>query len=142
VVVPGGSDNACFGDITATRWRAKGIAGTVIDEATRDVAGIRALGFPVFARRVTPRTFHYPAGADHGAVNVLVSCGGVLVQPGDVIMGDDDGVVVVPRGVAAEIAAAARDYLRNETAKRAAFAQGYVPFGVADDLRERGYRFV
>jgi 4-hydroxy-4-methyl-2-oxoglutarate aldolase len=111
VIVPDALDNACFGDMTATRWQTRGIARVVIDGATRDVAGIRALGFPVFARRVTPRIFHCPAGADHGAVNVPVCCGGILIQPGDILLGDDDGVVVIPRLAAVDIAAIASAYL-------------------------------
>ena len=142
LAVDGPSGQACFGDMTATRWQAKGIEGVVIDGATRDVAGIRALGFPVFAREVTPRNYHYPAGADHGAVNVPVVCGGVLVEPGDIVLGDDDGVVVVPGSMAAEIATAASAYLEKENEKRALFAQGYLAYGVADELRERGYEFV
>jgi 4-hydroxy-4-methyl-2-oxoglutarate aldolase len=143
VLAAGGtSGQACFGDMTATRWQAKGIEGVVIDGASRDVAGIRALAFPVFARAVTPRNYHYPAGADHGAVNVPVACGGTLIEPGDIILGDDDGVVVVPRGMAAEIAAAATAYLEKENEKRALLGHGYVPYGVADELRERGYEFV
>jgi 4-hydroxy-4-methyl-2-oxoglutarate aldolase len=142
LAVGGVSAHACFGDMTATRWQAKGIEGVVIDGATRDVAGIRALGFPVFARQVTPSNYHYPAGADHGAVNVPVVCGGVLVEPGDVVLGDDDGLVVVPRGMAAEIATAASAYLEKENEKRALLARGYVSYGVADELRERGYEFV
>ena len=142
LAVGGVRGQACFGDMTATRWQAKGIAGVVIDGATRDVAGIRALGFPVFAREVTPRNYHYPAGADHGAVNVPVVCGGALVEPGDIVLGDDDGVVVVPTGMAAEIAAAAGAYLEKESEKRALLARGYVPYDVADELKERGYEFV
>jgi 4-hydroxy-4-methyl-2-oxoglutarate aldolase len=142
LAVGGVSGQACFGDMTATRCQAKGIEGVVIDGATRDVAGIRALGFPVFAREVTPRNYHYPAGADHGAVNVPVVCGGVLVEPGDIVLGDDDGVVVVPGGMAAEIATAASAYLEKENEKRALLARGYVSYGVADELRERGYEFV
>jgi 4-hydroxy-4-methyl-2-oxoglutarate aldolase len=74
VVAAGGvTEVACFGDMTATGWKSKGIEGVVIDGACRDVAGLRALGFPAFARAVTPRNFHYPAGLEHGAVNVPVS---------------------------------------------------------------------
>jgi 4-hydroxy-4-methyl-2-oxoglutarate aldolase len=142
LAVGGVSGQACFGDMTATRWQAKGIEGLVIDGATRDVAGIRALGFPVFAREVTPRNYHYPAGAEHGAVNVSVVCGDVLVEPGDIVLADDDGVVVVPKQMAAEIAAAASAYLEKETAARAKLGERYVPYGVADELRERGYEFV
>jgi 4-hydroxy-4-methyl-2-oxoglutarate aldolase len=143
VLAPGGvTECACFGDMTATCWQSKGIEGVVIDGASRDVARLRALGFPVFAREVTPRNYHYPAGLDHGAINVPVVCGGVLVEPGDIVIGDDDGVVVVPRRIAKEIAAAASAYLEQENAGRAMFKKQYVSFGVEEELKGRGYRFV
>ena len=92
VLAAGGvAERACFGDMTATSWTSKGIEGVVVDGAARDVARLRDLGFPTFARAVTPR--NYPAGLDHGAVNVPVVCAGVLVEPGDIVLGDDDGVV-------------------------------------------------
>ena len=99
-------------------------------------------GPPVFARGVTPRNFHYPAGVDHGAVNVPVVCAGVLVEPGDLVLGDDDGVVVVPRRIAAQIIEAASAYREGENAGRALLGERYVSFGVTSELEERGYRFV
>jgi 4-hydroxy-4-methyl-2-oxoglutarate aldolase len=143
VLASGGlTDRACFGDMTATCWKSKGIEGVVIDGAARDVARLRNLPFPVFARGVTPRNFHYPAGLDHGAVNVPVVCAGVLVEPGDIVLGDDDGVVVVPQRIATEIIEAAEDYLAHENEARAVFGAQYVSFGVKGELEERGYRFV
>jgi 4-hydroxy-4-methyl-2-oxoglutarate aldolase len=143
VIAAGGvKEYACFGDMTATSWKSKGIAGVVIDGAARDVARLRTLGFPVFAREVTPRNYHYPAGLDHGAVNVPIVCAGVLVEPGDIVVGDEDGVVVVPRRIAPEIADAAMAYLERENAGRAMSKEQYVSFGVEQELRERGYKFV
>lgn len=143
VLAAGGlTERASFGDMTATCWKSKGIEGVVIDGAARDVARLRNLAFPVFARGVTPRNFHYPAGLDHGAVNVPVVCAGVLVEPGDLVLGDDDGVVVVPRRIAAQIVQAAGAYLEGENAGRALFGEQYVSFGVRSELEERGYRFV
>jgi 4-hydroxy-4-methyl-2-oxoglutarate aldolase len=143
VLAAGGlNERACFGDMTATCWKSKGIEGVVVDGAARDVARLRTLAFPVFARGVTPRNFHYPAGLDHGAVNVPVVCAGVLVEPGDIVIGDDDGVAVVPRRIAAEIVDAASQYLEGENAGRALFGEQYVSFGVRAELEERGYRFV
>jgi 4-hydroxy-4-methyl-2-oxoglutarate aldolase len=143
VLAAGGlKERACFGDMTATCWKSKGIEGIVIDGAARDVARLRSLAFPVFARSITPRNFHYPAGLDHGAVNVPVVCAGVLVEPGDLVLGDDDGVVVVPRRIAAHIIEAASAYLERENAGRALFGERYVSFGVRSELEERGYRFV
>ena len=83
-----------MGEIMALECQTKGFAGAVIDAAVRDVPGLIELGFPVFARAVTPRV-----GTNRrlGQTQVPVSCGGVVVQPGDLIVGDDNGLVVVPR---------------------------------------------
>jgi 4-hydroxy-4-methyl-2-oxoglutarate aldolase len=143
VLAAGGlRERACFGDMTATTWKSKGIEGVVIDGAARDVARLRTLAFPAFARGVTPRNFHYPAGLDYGAVNVPVVCAGVLVEPGDIVLADDDGVVVVPRRIAAEIVEAASQYLEGENAGRVLFGEQYVSFGVKGELEAHGYRFV
>lgn len=140
VAAGGAADYACFGDGTARRMQVKGISGAVIDGAVRDAAGLRALGFPTFARDITPRNFHYPSGIDFGAVNVAVVCGGVLVEPGDLIVGDDDGIVVVPRRLAGDLRGAIDTELRAERALRDSWTE-YPPFGVADELRRRGYVF-
>ena len=143
VIAPGDLERACFGDVTATRWKRKGLGGVVVDGAVRDVGGLRALGFSTFARRVTPRTFHYPSGLEHGAVNVPIPCAGVTVNPGDIVVGDEDGVVVVPREAAGAVASAAVQFLERETSKKGAFAEGGAPTGVAaEQLKELGYRFV
>lgn len=133
-------DYACFGDGTAARMMTKYMAGAVIDGCTRDAAGLRRLGFPTFCRGVTPRNYHYPAAGDHGAVNVPVVCGGVLVEPGDLVMGDDDGVVVVPRGIAAAVADEVEVKLAEERRIRSSWTE-YPPFDVASELEARGYVF-
>jgi len=141
VVAAGGSpDFACFGDGTARRMQVKGIAGAVIDGAVRDAAGLRALKFPTFARAVTARNFNYPAGIDFGGVNVRVVCGGVLVNPGDLIIGDDDGVVVVERQLAISLREQIANELNNERKIRGSWTT-YPPFGVEAELRKRGYVF-
>jgi len=143
VVAAGGeTQRACFGDMTATGWQAKGIEGVVIDGACRDVAGLRALAFPAFDRAITPRNHHYPAGLEHGAVNVPVVCAGVLIEPGDIVIGDDDGVVVIPKRIATEIVTAATAFLEGENAFRAMLAEQYISFGAAEQLKEHGYRVV
>jgi 4-hydroxy-4-methyl-2-oxoglutarate aldolase len=83
----------------------------VVDGAIRDVKGLRQQGMPVFTRAVTPRIF---GSRGPGAVNVPVSCGGVPVRPGDMIFGDDDGVVVVPREDLERVLALAREHLAGE----------------------------
>jgi 4-hydroxy-4-methyl-2-oxoglutarate aldolase len=133
-------DYACFGDGTASRMMTKSMAGVVIDGCTRDAAGLRRLAFPTFCRGVTARNYHYPAAGDHGAVNVPVICGGVLVEPGDLILGDDDGVVVVPRLLAADLAPVVAQRLGNEQTVRGSWTT-YPPFDVAAELKERGYTF-
>ncbi len=117
-------DYACFGDGTASRMLRKSLAGAVIDGATRDAAGLRALGFPTFSRGVTARNYHYPAYGDHGAVNVPVVCGGTVVEPGDLILGDDDGIVVVPRAVAPRIRDVVAAKLADERSLRSGWTAG------------------
>jgi regulator of RNase E activity RraA len=96
----GQPDTALWGEITTTEARRKGLAGLVADGFVRDIDGIREAGYPVFARGTSPKV----AGRSSlGAVNVPVQCGGVVVNPGDIIVGDSDGVVVVPCRQAAAI---------------------------------------
>jgi 4-hydroxy-4-methyl-2-oxoglutarate aldolase len=141
VVAAGGvRDYACFGDGTATRMLTKDLAGAVIDGCVRDAAGLRALAFPTFCRGVTARNYHYPAGGDHGAVNVPVVVGGVLVEPGDLVVADDDGVVFVPRVLAADIADIVEPKLAAERQLRDSWTT-YPSFDVADELRRRRYVF-
>lgn len=141
VVAAGGiREYSCFGDGTARRMMLKGIQGAVIDGSTRDARWIRELGFPTFARDVTPRNYHYPEAPEYGAVNVPVICAGALVCPGDLVIGDDDGVVVVPREIADELLSEVQSNLRTERAERAGM-RSFVPFEVEAELRSRGYRF-
>lgn len=96
LVVDGEGDSgagALLGEIMALECRTKGIVAAVIDGAVRDKPGLVEQGFPVFARAVTPRV-----GTNRrlGQIHVPVSCGGVVVRPGDLIVGDDNGVVAIP----------------------------------------------
>jgi regulator of RNase E activity RraA len=102
VVDAGGSTmNAVLGDLVANKARHRGVLGFVVDGLIRDLPGIRALpGFPVFARGVTPIG---PLHRGPGEINHPISCGGIVVHPGDVVIGDLNGVVIVPRGVAHEL---------------------------------------
>lgn len=140
VAAGGGVDRSCFGDGTAKRMRLKGIAGAVVDGASRDVGRIRELGYPTFARAGRPDNHHYPVSAAYGAVNVPVVCAGVRVEPGDLVMGDDDGVIVVPRRLVPELAKTVAADLRAENAMRAAMTR-YEPFDVEAELVALGYRF-
>jgi 4-hydroxy-4-methyl-2-oxoglutarate aldolase len=97
LVVDGEGDvgaGALLGEIMALECRTKGFVGCVIDGSIRDVDGLLELGYPVFARGVTPRV-----GTNRrlGQTGVPVSCGGIVVHPGDIVLGDDNGVVVIPQ---------------------------------------------
>jgi regulator of RNase E activity RraA len=100
VCTNGCTTSAIFGDIMANTAVAVGLGGLVVDGAVRDVEGLKALGLPTYSRAVTPGACDTDGP---GEVNVPVSCGGVVVAPGDVVVGDADGVVVVPREDAAVV---------------------------------------
>ena len=89
----------------------QGVVGVVVDGAVRDVAEIRQLQFPVFARGIVPNN-----GTEGylGKINVPIQCGGVTVRPGDIIFGDDDGVVVTPQEMAEEVSKTAQSIIREE----------------------------
>lgn len=89
----GATTRAVWGDYFSTWAKGMGVKAVIIDGATRDVGGIEALRFPVFARGTTPRG---PTLNGPGEVNVPVSCGGVSVQPGDIVVADREGIVVIP----------------------------------------------
>jgi regulator of RNase E activity RraA len=113
-----------LGDILISRMRVRGAKGVVTDGAMRDVGSIRELGWPVFAATAHPAQHierHFAVGIDE-----VIGCGGVMVRPGDVIVGDDDGVVVLPRAVAAAIASEAREQDELER-----FVQGKIAGGAS-----------
>jgi regulator of RNase E activity RraA len=95
IVMDGTLDIAAMGNLMATAAKVRGMAGVVLDGAIRDVWDIRRMGLTVYARSISPRTAvgHYATVAR----NVSVNCGGVTVRPGDIIVADEDGVVVVPQ---------------------------------------------
>ena len=101
--------------------KTEGLAGVVIDGAARNVAGIRELGFPVFARWTVPSA----GGAEHlGQINLVVQCGGLPVKLGDVIVGDEDGVVVVPSANAVRVLATARQIVQADAETNEAIRAG------------------
>jgi RraA family protein len=123
LVVDGGGDltQAVIGEIMATYAESIGIAGIVLDGALRDVAAIRAHDFPFYARGVTHRG---PYKAGPGDINVPVSVGGMLVQPGDIIVGDEDGLVTIAPAEAAEIIALARAQADKEASTIQSIKEG------------------
>ena len=137
VIATGGHvSHSTWGDLTSRVAAARGIAAMVTDGAVRDVADIDQVGLPVFAAAVTPNSPHKDGP---GELNVPIACGGQVVHPGDILVGDGDGVVVVPRD---DAAAALQELARiraYEAQRLEAIARGDLfPGGLDQALRERG----
>lgn len=138
IVIEGGgyTGKAILGEIICRIGQTKGIAGYVVDGAVRDVEEIRQMNFPVFSKGVNPAG---PLHEGPGQINVAVSCAGVSVSPGDLIMGDSNGVVVVPYELAVEVLKAARKIKIYEKETLSRIESGTLDRGWVDrTLREKG----